>query len=506
MTPSDWGPPPRLVRWLLLAAVVPFAAVVLVRWADPPSATDGDYAQYLLHAKALVESRPYSDIGYIYTDMNLVGPGVQPPGWPLVLAPFVAAFGTHWPGFKLLVSLLVAAFGVTAGVYMSRRGETLTGIAVAMAAPIALETQYATGSALSDPLFCVLVWLTLLIADADKPSGWRRGVVLVLLSLAALSVRVAAVALIPALLLHAFLNRRNDRAKAIAPFAALLLLAAPLAYLGIDHIPFLRQTVENLPRLKLGEFWYVYRQAVSTGALYPFGSNLANDVYHALVAVPLVAGGVLFFRKEFKSVLACFAVAYAGVLLFSPVREARYAWPLIPLVMMWIVTGLSWMGNRFLTVSARPAVSRLILAFVAAVTIGAAVQLARTPARPALLDDADTVALFEWVRSTGDTTNIRVVFTNPRVLTLETNVPAMGIPFGDAEAVIAEFDRQHITHVVVPIRLATRESERWLLTFVSERPAQFPAVFSNGTHGVRRFVAHPPPATDSGALPVLRSQ
>ena len=66
----------------MLAALIPFAAVNSARWSDPPSAVEGDYAHYLLHAKALAEGRSYSDIGYIYTPLNLVGPRLQPPGWP----------------------------------------------------------------------------------------------------------------------------------------------------------------------------------------------------------------------------------------------------------------------------------------------------------------------------------------------------------------------------------------------------------------------------------------
>lgn len=506
MTSPAWALPPRLFRWLVFAALLPFAAVVLMRWTDPPSATDGDYAHYLLHAKTLAEGRAYTDIGYIYTDMNLVGPRVQPPGWPLVLAPFVAVFGTHSPVFKLLESLLVAAFGVMTCWYFVRRGDTTTGIIAAAVVPLALETQYATSSAISDPLFCILVWSTLMLADADHPSDWRRGVTLALMTVAALSVRVAGVALIPALLLYAILRRRDHGVKGLAPLVVLAAGAVVFAFFAFDQIPFLGRTVRQLSSLRLSELVRTYRLALTTGALYPFGSNIANDVYHVLVAIPLVVGGGLFLRRQFKSVLACFVLAYATVLLVSPVREPRYAWPLIPLVMVFITQGLSWMGARFLPANLKPAIPRLILVMVAAVTIGAAVQLARKPARPSLLGDPDTMALFDWVRVNSDTAKMRVVFTNPRVLTLETDVPAMGIPFGDANEVIAELDRKGITHVVVPRLFAVLRSERNLSAYVAERPSQFPKAFANATYDVRRFVARPEVARDSGSSLLLRPQ
>ena len=40
-----------------------------------PRIVDGDFSQYILHAKALVEGRPYVATGYIYTPYtSLVSP------------------------------------------------------------------------------------------------------------------------------------------------------------------------------------------------------------------------------------------------------------------------------------------------------------------------------------------------------------------------------------------------------------------------------------------------
>jgi hypothetical protein len=490
---------------LVPVALLPFVVVVLVRWNEPPSATDGDYAHYLLHAKALAEGRPYTDIGYIYTEMNLVGPRAQPPGWPLVLAPFVAAFGTHSPVFKLLVTLLIAGFGVLAGSYFVRRGDNTAGIVATAVVPLALETQYATSSAISDPLFCVLVWLTFMVSDSDHLTGWRRGVTLAFMSVATLAVRVAGVALLPALLLHAILRRRDHGLKPVVPLAVLSVVGVVLAFFAVDQIPFLGRTFREMSDLRLPEFVSTYRAALATATLYPFPSNAANDVYHLLSVVPLLVGGALFLRRQFRGVIACFILVYVGVLLVSPVREPRYAWPLIPLAMVWITQGLSWVGARFLPANLKTVTPRLVLAMVAAMMVGSAVRLARQPARPSLLGDPDSMALFDWVRATSDTAKMRVVFTNPRVLTLETDVPAMGIPFGEANDVIAELDRQRITHVVVP-RHASRSAERRLITYVSERPAQFPDAFGNATHDVRRFVARPEAAHDSGSSLTLRPQ
>jgi hypothetical protein len=499
---SSWTPTPAFFRWLLLAALIPFAAVVWIRWAEPPTALDGDYAHYLLHAKAIAEGRPYSDIGYIYTSMNLVGPRLQPPGWPLVLAPFVAVFGTDSPVFKLLVTVLVAAFSVIAGLYTARRSGAVAGIAVVAFLPLALETHRATGSALSDPLFLVLVWLSMLVADDDGPPDWRRGIVLALLSAATMSVRVAGIALPPALMLHALVKWRKDALKVVLPIGALFGVAAVGALLAVDNIPFLSLALSNTPGVSglINRFGNTYKQSLATSALYPLWSNSGNDVYHLLIAVPLLVGAVLFVRHQLKSAVASFVLMYFCVLLLSPVRDARYAWPMYPLVAAWIASGLVWLGERFTRPARRPMVPRFVLGFVAVVSIGAAVQLSRAREFRSLLGDPDTVSLFNWLKATADTSNLRVVFTNPRVLTLETGIPAMGMPGIEPDQMVAEFDAKSITHVVVPLAHITRRSERALGALVAARPAQFPMVFSNASHEVHRFVARPEAPADSGAL------
>jgi hypothetical protein len=492
---------------LIGAALLPFILIVIARWSHPPAGTDGDYAHYLLHAKAIAESRPYSDIGYIYSELNLVGPRVQPPGWPVVLAPFVAVFGTSSPVFKVLVTLLVAALGVVSGAYFLQRNQPIAAFAAAAAGPVALEAQYATSSALSDPLFCLLVWLTLLVADVEGPITWRRGFALTALAIGVMSVRVAGIAVLPALLLFAFLRFRERPLRLLLPFGALLVSVALIVWLGFDRIPFLDRFINGLRNFSMVLFVQTYIVALATGALYPIGVNFADDLYHVAVAIPMAIGAVLFARRNFRSALACFVVVYVTVLLVSPVREPRYAWPLIPLVMVWIVGGLTWLGNRFSPPRLRYVMPQLVLGFVAVVTTSAAIHIARKPARWSLIGDPDTMALFDWVRDTRATAEMRVVFTNPRVLTLETSVPAMGIPFGDDEDVVAELDRKQITHVVVPLEHIDRASERNLRRIVTERSAHFPEAFANGSHDVRRFVARPemPPA-DSGSPVVTRPQ
>ena len=52
-------------------------------------------------------------------------------------------------------------------------------------------------------------------------------------------------------------------------------------------------------------------------------------------------------------------------------------------------------------------------------------------------------------RARSESTPVRAVFMNPRVLTWETGVPAMGFFLANPDTTIAEFRARRITHVVV---------------------------------------------------------
>jgi MFS family permease len=478
----------RQLRLGLLLALVPFLLIELVRFGDPPSAADGDYAQYLLHAKALVEGRPYSDIGYIYTDLNFVGPQNQPPGWPLVLAPFVLVFGIGSPVFQVLMGVLVGGFAIAAGLYFARRSQPGVGIAIAAIVALSVQAQGATGSAVSDPLFCLLVWITLYVADREGQWTWRRSLLLAGLSIATPLVRVAGIALLPALVLQSLFAhgvRRWRMALLIGGVVAagvMVLLVADVAIPFVDRIKLL----DKVSFRQVDHMFETYRTSFLAGTLYPFVSNRWNDLYHAAL-VPFVAiGAFQFVRKEAKSPAAFFALTYIGLLWVAPVRESRYAWPLLPILVYCLAVG--WL--QVVGFVARALKSDVLAGRVSAVAVfllcvaSVGVQL-RTPRPPTLHGDPKATEVFSYFSELGSRTSVRAIFENPRVLTLETGVPAMGVPFGAERRLIAELQLQRITHVVVRSGIGKGFfTDGDLKRLIGAHPLEFPVLFENGTFSV----------------------
>lgn len=457
--------------WLFFVlATVPFAALVAAQWRIPPAAIAGDYAQYLLHAQAIADGRPYGDIGYIATRFNpLIGPAAQPPVWPVMLAPIVAAFGVHGDAPRVFSLLIMFAFLATVFRYCVRREEPVVAFAIVAMLGIGMERSYLLAGPLSDPPFLLIVWLTLSAADAEKEWTWPRIAVLASLALLATGTRVSGVALLPALALASLSRSPAERRRVfILAVVGGLALITVLVLAG-DHIPFWRQLVRPPEVLlqRVQRHVLAYRFAVFEALLYPFSTDVANDVYHVVSGGVTLLGAGRMIRRYRKTAVGAFTACYVGLLLISPVIDTRYTWPLWPLVLCALALGLQYL----LTVARSPvhvispAVGILVLAIAAVSSFGAASR----PKPVTLLDHPATLELFAWMDEAPAKGSMRALFFNPRVLTLHTGIPAMG-PFNtDPSRTRSELDRLRINAVIfgslgleMPGQERLLESTAWL--------------------------------------------
>lgn len=457
--------------WLFFVlAILPFAGLVAAQWRIPPSAIAGDYAQYLLHAQAIAEGRPYSDIGYIATRFNpLIGPAAQPPVWPVMLAPIVGAFGVHGDAPRVFSLLIMFAFLATVFRYFVRREELVVAIAIVAVLGIGMERSYLLAGPLSDPPFLLIVWLALSAADANSEWTWPRIAVLASLAVLATGTRVSGVALLPALVLASLSRSPAERRRVLmlAGVGALALIA--LLVLAGDQIPFWRQLVrppevllQRVQRHVLG-----YRFAVFEALLYPFPADRANDVYHVVSAGVALIGAIRMVRRYRTTAAGAFTACYIGLLLVSPVMDTRYTWPLWPLALCAFAVGLRYVLSvtRFPVRLIAPGVGMLVFAIAAWSAFGAASR----PKPVTLLDNPATVELFAWMDAAPAKRSMRALFFNPRVLTLHTGIPAMGPFNADAPRTASELDRLRINTVIfgslgldMPGQERLLESTAWL--------------------------------------------
>jgi hypothetical protein len=485
---------------VLCLGSIPFLVLAASHWGIGPLARFGDWAQYMMHADALRLGRHYGDIGYIFTSRNpFIGPPVQPPGLPAALVPLLVITDGARDSvvYKLFMVACSLAFLAVVAVYFGRDGKRAFAIATVLVTGLWLETGFATNAVQPDVAFSAFVWGIFCLADRPGPWSWRRITAITALGLAALSFRMAGLPLLPAVALYALVHRRDVGARAWVPVIAWGVCGLAVAALVPGTLTFARLVPRDASVLIRGviESAKVYPFAILDLFLYPFPWNHVNDAYHVAIAALAVIGLVAWVRIAATRLLVLFALCYVGMLLVLPMQDGRYLMPLAPLAVYLSVLGISivtrWAAtqlNRKLSVVVP---ERVALGVVVAIAVGALGQELSRP-RPAVLMDTPGVRpLFARLRAARDTMPVRVLFMNPRVLTWETGVPAMGFFQAEPDTTLAELRARRITHVVVGDIGTDERRARSVQSAVDARPGAFRRMYTEGVFTVYAFDSTP---------------
>lgn len=474
-------------RWAFVGALT-LLAIAVWRWIAFPGPSGGDWAQYMSHAKALVEGRPYGDIGYLFSPYAwTIGPPVYPPGLPLLLAPSLALIGEALWLPRLMMHGFLAVLLVSVVGALSGKGRTPAAIGAAIMVGAVFLLRDAPNVIGSDLGMCALVWAVLVLA---KPQtwGWGRALTIGFLGAFALNFRIAAAPLVPALALWAVLHRKDVDWKpwlVIALWATTLYVvitqfgpgeqavesaAANLAADGPVRSQWARQFDRLLGRLA------AYRYAVSDAFLYPFPVAVANRVYHVVAAPLALVGLVRWARGRWSSLPVIFAAGTTAMLLILPVWVSRYAWVLIPLGSFGFLYGLDAIRVRL-----RPNALRTVLPAVAlGVTVLAAVSTAAR-GTPSLVHEPEAWrAVGARLAGGSGGPDVRVASNRPRIFTWYTGIPAAGLANVQLETFRAEASRLGLTHVVLSeSRTGERVMNRWR-RWNRDHPDAFPLLFREG--------------------------
>ncbi len=467
---------------------MPFLVLALMHWPVGPTTDRSDYAQYILHAEALLSGRSYTDIGFIFSPYApFAGPEAYPPGRSLALVPLLAAFGRNVALMKLFEIVCVIAWLWCAARYLERRAGIWIACGAIMMTGVAIEDAFATNVVNSDLGYAALTWGMLLAADSDGKWGWRRVLAVFALGTAGMLYRVVGITVVPALGLYAMVHWRRGGRLAMVPVIAWFAVAvAALTLLPIttQYTHTVLTDPSSLPYRVTQNLWPA-RVALLDSLLYPFATDVLNDIYHAIAIVLVAIGAVAYLRRNTWCLLTFFLVCYAGFLLIAPAAVSRYWWPLFPVVGAWLLGGIRqvavWLRRESRAATFAPLVCAVPL------VLGAVAVSAARPAPATLTKHADAQALFVALRNNAEMRNARVYFVSPRVLTLETGVAAMpflGVP---EEKLLAELRTHGITHVVVGDFGAGRKTGRTLAATIERYPDLFEPSYGNGSFRVYRF-------------------
>jgi len=481
---------------IALAGTLPFLILAASHWRYGPLAQFGDWAQYMSHADAMRHGRPYGDIGYIFTNLNpFIGPPVEPPGLPAALVPLLAVTeGARDSAlYKSFMIVCTVAFLVAAGRYLAHYGNRPLAFISVLVTGVWLESGFATNVVQPDVACCAFLWTLFYVVDAKEPWSWPRVVAVSLLGVLTIAFRLAALPLVPAVALYAAMHRRELGARPFVPVLVWCVVGAAAVTASAGAMTFAR-LVPRDPGLLAGAISQgamIYPFATLDLFLYPFPWNRANDAYHLVVAAFAVVGAFIWLPRMRSHVSIVFGAMYVAMLLVLPMQDARYLMPLAPLAPFLAGFGITSAAGR---------VSRLTkhgLTTLRAVRVSAAVMVAvvvlalvRELARPTpqvLMDAPGVRTLFARLQAARDSGAVRAVFVNPRVLTWETGVPAMGFFRAGVDTTLAEFRARGITHVVVGDLQTDTLRAASIQSAVNARPEAFRRLYTEGAFTVFAF-------------------
>jgi hypothetical protein len=471
--------------------LVAVSALALSHWSDGPELAAADYAQYIAHARALTEGRPYTDTGYIFTPLlPWAGPAAQPPGLPLVLALIFKTIGDSAAAVKVAMLASTLGFYALVGIYFARLTDAKFAAAIVLLLGVSNDLVRSATLVQSDLLFACLIWSVFLLYDRDGPFTPWRLVAITVLGAFSVATRTLGVALVPAVLLFTLLHWRQHSFKPAIPVAIWgggFLLANTLLPITAGF-PDVRAILQGIVPTAMDHI-VAYRYALFDATLYPFPWNRANDVYHVVAILTMLYGLLTWVPQAFRRFSFVFAAVYVTMLIVVPVLAPRYLWPVYPLLVFGLLRGVSLIVGLFKTapVQARGGVALATAVIIALLNVTWAERLSarETP----LAARADVQDLFHALTRIAAREPIRVAFVRPQVLSLETRIPSMTTFEAPPQVVADELDRRCITHVVLGDLGLAPAANAAFRELVRVQPEGFELEYRNSTFEVHRFTA-----------------
>jgi hypothetical protein len=491
----------RRYAWAAWALVLlPFVALAIARFDSGSGLEADDYAQYLMHAQAVAEGRPYTDIGYIYSPYaHWIGPRAAPPGVPLMLAAVYSMFGPNIAVMKALMLCFAVVFVALAGLYFAQHGESKLGLGVALLCGLSPALVHASSQLLTDVPFAALLWSIIYVIDRPGQFDAKRIAFVTIAGVWLLMIRSAGLLLIPALLLFTVLRYREHRLRPLIPmmFWSLgLVVLAAVVNLGDTSVVRLHPErvivwLKNFHVMNL----LGYFEGIFEGQLYPFTLDRANDYFHVLSSGLMLVGLIAWLPKSLKRFGTMWAVIYGFTLLLIPAHQTRYLWPLYPFFIFGVLNGV----RQLVQVGARrPDLAPVAaLAFAVLLVPGSAAAVVRRPIPVELGSLPAVQEVYAYLQHINEREEVRVSFPKPRSLTWATGIPAMGPIYGPTPCLLAEFHRRRMTHVVAGSVRPTERGVRGLAQLARAHPAIFVEELKNQNFTVYRFRA--PPLAELGA-------
>lgn len=334
---------------IILLFCIIFASIVIFRasWNTSYIGYFADDASYILLAKALLNKEGYVSLGF---------PGKPPqrlylPGFPTLLTPFVAILGEHSEQLKWVNTILTALTIGICYLLFAKKLQKPPLLSLIILLPLNLLMIIYASTVMSDPFFCFLSFLILLMLDNyanNSHPNLRKAIFIGLLVMVSASVRVVGLLLLIPIF---FIGLKRKDFKLIV--AGVLPATALLAFASIyDWLNFYATQVSSTPfnmsfNILFTNSFYYLKQILALITNSPWGFIHYKWVtwFNWLLILPICIG----FIKHWKlhgGTWGSYCLTYFLTVAFFRLQDIRLLLPILPFAYFFLFYGLVVLFNK----------------------------------------------------------------------------------------------------------------------------------------------------------------
>jgi len=461
-------------RSVLIAATILFLPLIFLGtrtshdWGD-------DFAQYIHQAGNIVHGIPQSETGFIYSQLNYIGPQAYPVGFPLLLAPVYAIAGNNILAFTTFISMIYIVLGLLMVIFYRQYFTWITALVLAIIFLYNPQMIIFKREIMSDIPFTALLVLNFILSRKANTGNWKQIALLAAVTGFMLAVRPAGVVFVAALVtgqLFSLISRKTS-IKEFSIRTGILILVPILFYFAINSfifkIPsggsirdyllfyysgdFIRIIPENLSHhIEVFRYLYVPEAGVLNGFSLLLGS--------VMVAMSLL--GFVKRMMQGPETIEWFVIFYVIMLLVFPNNSSAYRLmvPLGFVFLFYAATGLKTI-QLFAGVPAwKKAVATGIITML--LFMPGLVSIARSG--PNTLEgpqEKSAIETFDYISKNVPAEAV-VVFAKPRALALYAGCRSMADPFTtDPTLIHKQVMDANASYLLVHSKLTTEPMKRY---------------------------------------------
>ncbi len=452
-----------------------------------------DFALYLHQANNITEGISPQYTGLIYNEDNPIMISAVSPGFSLLLAPVYYFFGNNIKSFNYLMTLFLALSALIVFLFISGRSGSKIALLVVLFIIYHRWTLEFKTNILSDIPFFLLIYLVLYLYDLQKGNfSWPQLILLSFLTGFMLSFRAISIVLIIALAWDDFYRHVIVLKNSVRKIGKTFLVITVFTILSIGIYLLIDKLAFPDPETTGGYLQHFRNhdivEVIAKNPSYYFGYlSSFFRLYHTGPVLQFITlwTVMLFFMiglivkiKRFMETMDWFFLGFLFVILIYPATPGfRYLLPLVPLMLLYVYYGLSFIAEKIIPAKAKQIVSFYYVFLVVLLYPGFfhVLENRQSEIPGPYTDNARDV--FEVIRQTTPEES-RFVFRKPRALSLFTGRDALAnnLQQRDAEKMDSIYAAKKIDYLLIN----TQElPDSALLAYLDRFAPRYDTVYSN---------------------------